>query len=130
LGQETGADEQGHGELTLRDIAAQLERMHERKPRGGRQWQVSSVKALLDRACRLGLVTPVPELGPSPGHNLSSSDHRDLETPSWRHDAKSPGSRPIPCQYSSDAEVTRTCRWPSTEMMAGVGSGSVCASAQ
>lgn len=51
-------------ELSLRDIAAQLERMHERTPRGGRQWQASSVKALLDRARRLGLVTPDP--APSP----------------------------------------------------------------
>ncbi|TIO90409.1 MAG: recombinase family protein, partial [Mesorhizobium sp.] len=39
-------------ELTLREIAGQLERMHERTPRGGRQWQASSVKALLDRARR------------------------------------------------------------------------------
>ena len=43
---------------TLRDIAGQLERMHERTPRGGRQWHASSVKALLDRARRLGLVAP------------------------------------------------------------------------
>jgi DNA invertase Pin-like site-specific DNA recombinase len=49
--------------LTLRDIAAQLERMHERTPRGGRQWQASSVKALLDRARRLGLVAPAPAPG-------------------------------------------------------------------
>ena len=52
-----------NSELTLRDIAAQLERMHERTPRGGRQWQPSSVKALLDRARRLGLVTPDPAPG-------------------------------------------------------------------
>jgi hypothetical protein len=54
-------------ELTLRDIAAQLERMHERTPRGGRQWQASSVKALLDRGRRLGLVAPDPGLGAEQG---------------------------------------------------------------
>lgn len=48
--------------LTLLEIGAQLERMHERTPRGGRQWQASSVKALLDRARRLGLVVPDPAL--------------------------------------------------------------------
>lgn len=36
--------------LSLRDIAAQLEAMHERTPRGGRRWNASSVKNLLDRA--------------------------------------------------------------------------------
>lgn len=45
-------------ELSLRDIAAQLERMRERTPRGGRQWAASSVKSLLDQAYRLGLVVP------------------------------------------------------------------------
>lgn len=45
-------------ELTLREIAAQLERMRERTPRGGHQWAASSVKHLLDRARRLGLVVP------------------------------------------------------------------------
>ncbi|MBS7701520.1 recombinase family protein [Chelatococcus sp. YT9] len=48
-------------DLSLRDIAAQLERMRERAPRGGRQWAASSVKALLDRAERLGLVVPQPQ---------------------------------------------------------------------
>jgi DNA invertase Pin-like site-specific DNA recombinase len=47
-------------ELSLRDIAVQLERMQERTPRGGRQWAASSVKSLLDRAHRLGLVVPEP----------------------------------------------------------------------
>ena len=47
-------------ELTLREIAAQLERMRERTPRGGHQWAASSVKHLLDRARRLGLVVPEP----------------------------------------------------------------------
>ncbi len=45
-------------ELSLRDIAAQLERMRERTPRGGRQWSASSVKWLLDQARRFGLVVP------------------------------------------------------------------------
>lgn len=47
-------------ELSLRDIAAQLERMRERTPRGGRQWAASSVKSLLDQARRLGLVVLDP----------------------------------------------------------------------
>jgi hypothetical protein len=41
---------------TLQQIAAQLEAMHERTPRGGTRWHPSSVKHLLDRAARLGLV--------------------------------------------------------------------------
>lgn len=41
--------------LTLREIASQLERLHERTPRGGSRWSPSSVKNLLDRARRLGL---------------------------------------------------------------------------
>lgn len=36
--------------LSLRNIASQLERMGERTPRGGRSWSASSVKNLLDRA--------------------------------------------------------------------------------
>ncbi|ABS70012.1 Resolvase domain (plasmid) [Xanthobacter versatilis] len=47
-------------DLSLRDIAAQLERMRERTPRGGRQWAASSVKSLLDQARRLGRVVPQP----------------------------------------------------------------------
>jgi hypothetical protein len=43
-------------DLSLRDIAAQLDQMHERPPRGGRKWQPSSVRALLEEACRFGLV--------------------------------------------------------------------------
>ena len=46
-----------------RDIAAQLERMREQSPRGGRQWAASSVKSLLDQARRLGLVVPPPREG-------------------------------------------------------------------
>ena len=43
-------------DLTLREIAGQLERLHERTPRGGGKWSPSSVKNLLDRAKRLGLI--------------------------------------------------------------------------
>ena len=50
-------------ELSLRDIAAQLEKMRERTPRGGRQWAASSVKSLLDQARRLGLAVHDPALG-------------------------------------------------------------------
>ncbi|WP_445504285.1 recombinase family protein [Microvirga sp. G4-2] len=42
-------------DLSLREIAAQLERMRERTPRGGTKWSASSVKQQLDRAIRLGL---------------------------------------------------------------------------
>ena len=42
--------------LTLRQIAAQLEAMHERTPRGGARWSPSSVKHLLDRARKIGLL--------------------------------------------------------------------------
>lgn len=44
-------------DLTLRDIGAQLEKLHERTPRGGAKWSPSSVKNLLDRARRSGLLT-------------------------------------------------------------------------
>jgi hypothetical protein len=40
--------------MALRDIAAQLEVMRERSPRGGRHWSPSSVKNLLDRGRKLG----------------------------------------------------------------------------
>ncbi|MFB2553848.1 recombinase family protein [Ensifer soli] len=43
--------------LTLREIAVQLERLHERTPRGGTKWSPSSVKNLIDRASRTGLLT-------------------------------------------------------------------------
>ena len=43
-------------ELTLREIAAQLERLHERTPRGGTKWSPSSVKNLIGRARRSGLL--------------------------------------------------------------------------
>jgi DNA invertase Pin-like site-specific DNA recombinase len=42
---------------TLQQIAAQLEAIRERTPRGGTRWHPSSVKHLLDRAGRLGLTT-------------------------------------------------------------------------
>ncbi|QPC88971.1 recombinase family protein (plasmid) [Mesorhizobium sp. NBSH29] len=42
--------------LTLREIAGQLERLHERTPRGGSNWAPSSVKNLIDRARRTGLI--------------------------------------------------------------------------
>ena len=46
-------------ELTLREIAAQLEKLHERTPRGGSKWSPSSVKNLIDRARRSGLIDGV-----------------------------------------------------------------------
>ncbi|UES60076.1 recombinase family protein (plasmid) [Roseibium aggregatum] len=46
-------------ELTLREIASQLERLHERTPRGGTKWAPSSVKNLIDRAKRIGLLEAV-----------------------------------------------------------------------
>jgi DNA invertase Pin-like site-specific DNA recombinase len=49
-----------HPEFSLREIAAELERMGERTSRGRRQWAASSVKAFLDRAQRLGLTVPRP----------------------------------------------------------------------
>ena len=42
-------------DLSLRDIAAQLEAMYERTPRGSATWTASSVKHLLDRSKKLGL---------------------------------------------------------------------------
>lgn len=48
-------------DLSLREIAAQLKRMRERTPRGGRQWAAASVKSLLDQARRHGLVVPQPQ---------------------------------------------------------------------
>ncbi|UES42076.1 recombinase family protein [Roseibium aggregatum] len=51
--------------LTLREIASQLERLHERTPRGSIKWAPSSVKNLIDRAKRNGLIdvgeTELPE---------------------------------------------------------------------
>ena len=42
--------------LSLRDIGAQLDQMGERPLRGGRKWQPSSVRNLLDEAHRFGLI--------------------------------------------------------------------------
>ena len=50
---------------TLQQIAAQLEAMRERTPRGGTRWHPSSVKNLLAQAERLGLAGTVPgHVGP------------------------------------------------------------------
>lgn len=43
-------------DLSLRGIAARLDQMSERPPRGGRKWQPSSVRSLLDDARRLGFM--------------------------------------------------------------------------
>jgi DNA invertase Pin-like site-specific DNA recombinase len=48
-------------EQTLREIASQLERLRERTPRGGTKWSPSSVKNLLDRARKIGLIEPPQE---------------------------------------------------------------------
>jgi hypothetical protein len=45
---------------TLQQIAAQLEAMRERTPRGGTRWHPSSVKHLLTRAEQLGLAGAPP----------------------------------------------------------------------
>ncbi len=47
---------QSNPELSLREIANQLEQLHERTPRGGSKWSPSSVKNLIDRAKRTGLI--------------------------------------------------------------------------
>ena len=47
-----GADPQ----ITLQAICDRLEAMREPTPRGRRQWQPSSVKMLLERAEKLGLL--------------------------------------------------------------------------
>jgi hypothetical protein len=44
--------------LSLRGIAAQLQDMRERTPRGGTNWSASSVKSLLDKAGQFGLNVP------------------------------------------------------------------------
>jgi hypothetical protein len=43
-------------DVTFRAIASQLEAMHERTPPGSSTWAASSVKHLLDRARKRGLV--------------------------------------------------------------------------
>ena len=53
----------GAGSDLLQQIAAQLEAMHERTPRGGTRWHPSSVKHLLGTAERIRLVGANPVLG-------------------------------------------------------------------
>lgn len=43
-------------DITLQDICARLEAMHERTPRGRRKWHPSSVHMLIERARRQGLL--------------------------------------------------------------------------
>ena len=43
-------------DLTLAQIAMQLEAMYERTPRGGTRWSPSSIKNLLDRTRKLGVL--------------------------------------------------------------------------
>jgi hypothetical protein len=50
-------------DLSLRDIAVQLERMRERTPRGRTKWNASSVRQLLDQARRAGLTPPTAVRG-------------------------------------------------------------------
>jgi DNA invertase Pin-like site-specific DNA recombinase len=47
--------------MTMRQVATQLEAMHERTPRGGTRWHPSSIKNLLHQAARRGLLPPRPE---------------------------------------------------------------------
>ena len=47
--------------MTLRQVATQLEAMRERTPRGGTRWHPSSVRNLLQRAERRGLLGSFPE---------------------------------------------------------------------
>lgn len=47
---------QSNPELTLREIGNQLEKLHERTPRGGAKWSPSSVKNLIDRAKKTRLL--------------------------------------------------------------------------
>ena len=51
---------------TLQEIAAQLEAMRERTPRGGTRWHPSSVRHLLLKAEQLGLAgTPPAQVAPA-----------------------------------------------------------------
>jgi hypothetical protein len=47
-------------DLSLREIAAQLERLRARTPRGGIEWSASSVKQQFDRAQQMGLIRSEP----------------------------------------------------------------------
>lgn len=44
-------------DVTLKSICDRLEAMRERTPRGRSRWQPSSVRMLLERAAKLGLIT-------------------------------------------------------------------------
>jgi len=47
-------------DITLQGICDRLQAMRERTPRGRSSWQPSSVKMLLDRAGKMGLLPPAP----------------------------------------------------------------------
>jgi DNA invertase Pin-like site-specific DNA recombinase len=47
----------GRPQITLVEVATELKRLRHLPPRGGRDWAVSSVKALLDRAREAGLLS-------------------------------------------------------------------------
>lgn len=49
-------------DLTQREIASQIERLHERTPRGDTKWSPSSVKNLFGQARRSGLIRGGPAI--------------------------------------------------------------------
>lgn len=53
----------GTPDMTLSRIAERLEQMRERTPRGRTRWSPSSVKMLLDRAGKLGLLSDMHSSG-------------------------------------------------------------------
>lgn len=63
---------QSNPDLSLRDIAGQLERLHERTPRGSAKWSASSVKNLLDRAGGLDSSPNYPRADRRPAAEQSS----------------------------------------------------------
>ncbi len=63
--------------MTLREIGAQLEAMRETTPAGRKAWAAASVRSLLERARRAGLVdTPPRPRGPRPGGVRARKDKR------------------------------------------------------
>lgn len=63
--------------MTLRKIGAQLEAMREATPAGRKAWAAASVRSLLERARRAGLVdTPPRPRGPRPGGVRAQKDKR------------------------------------------------------
>ena len=48
-------------DMTLAEIGAQLRQMNQRTPRGKTTWARGSVKQLLDRAKRAGMLPPTPQ---------------------------------------------------------------------